>query len=383
MNALESPFNTLTLKRFPESRDRSLRAWDAADELLLNHLHEHCQSCLGGSARVLICNDAHGSLACALHESLPHSWSDSFLAHSALHTNWQANALADKPRVLTSLQALDGVFDLVVIKIPKTQALLEHQLASLIPHIHADTVVIAASLVRHLYRSAFSLLEKYLGPVSTSLAVKKARLVFAQVQISGLAPKSPYPDSYTDKELGFTLLNHANVFCRDRVDAAARLVTQHADKLGLADSVIDLGCGNGVLGIYLQQLQPQAHLTFVDESYMAVESARMNHTTLCSEHSPQARFEVANGLSPFDDQSTALILCNPPFHAQHAVARDSARDFFKQAARVLKPHGELWVVANKHLAYKRTLTNHFHDCKVIASNSGFVIYSASKPRQSD
>jgi len=385
MNVLRTPFKDLALHRYPPSADRSLRAWDAADELLLKHVHEHQNNGLPASARVLICNDSHGALACALHHVAPVSWSDSSLAHTALVKNWTANSLSGQPTKLSSLSKPEGVFDLVLIKVPKSQALLEHQLAKLRPHLTEKTVVIAASLVRHLYRSAFTLFEKYLGAVTTSLAVKKARLVFCQVDTKPTEHASPFPDSYHDEQLGMTLTNHANVFCRDRLDIGARVFISHthqltqqmSDSLSNGARIIDLACGNGVLGIHVQRQQPGAQLTFIDESYMAVDSARMNHQTLCGENSPSGIFDVANGLENCENNSADLILCNPPFHAQHAVAQDSAHEFIQQAARVLAPHGALWLVANNHLPYKRVMNRHFKQCATVANTSGFIVYSAT------
>ncbi len=40
--------------------------------------------------------------------------------------------------------------------------------------------------------------------------------------------------------------------------------------------VADLGCGNGVLALACALANPEAQFTLVDESYMAVQSAREN-----------------------------------------------------------------------------------------------------------
>ncbi len=377
MSRLSSALGQFTLTRWPASVDRSLQAWDAADELLIKHLCEKHQPDLDRCARVLICNDAHGALTCALHAASPVNWSDSFLAHTAARMNWQANRLPGAPCCVDSMTTPSGIYDLVLIKVPKTYALLEDQLARIRPLLHANSVVIAASMVRHLQRSAFALFEKYLGPVTTSLSVKKARLVFCHVEPSQPLLGSPYPDHYTDKALDITMLNHANVFCRDKVDSGARFFIAHCHRLPKAMQVIDLACGNGILGIHVQKVQPSAQLYFIDESYMAVASAQHNYHALIASPPVAPQFFTGDALEPFSASSVDLIICNPPFHVQHAIALDTARLFFQAAAGCLNSAGELWIVANRHLAYRNELKRHFRVCELIAGNQKFVVIRAA------
>lgn len=364
------------LQRWPVSSDRSLQAWDAADELLLAYVHEHQSSLLGGGARLLVCNDTHGALSCALHEFQPVVWSDSCLSHGAVRRNWEKNSLDSQPDCVDSLSNPEGPFKLVLIKVPKTSALLEDQLSRIRPLLDEHSVVIAASLVRHLHRTAFTLFEKYIGALTTSLAVKKARLVFCAAPASQPVIDSPFPDAYTDAELGMTFVNHANVFCRDRVDIGARFFLDHCSNLPQANDIIDLACGNGILGICVQRLQPQAHLHFIDESYMSVASAQDNYASNIEKSAIAPSFTVGNGLEEVGSNVADLIVCNPPFHVQHAIADDTARSFFKHAARCLRTGGQIWVVANRHLRYRSYLKRHFSHCDVVEGNRKFVLLKA-------
>ena len=53
-------------------------------------------------------------------------------------------------------------------------------------------------------------------------------------------------------------------------------------------------------------------------------------------------------------RSTSCVL-NPPFHAGAAVTTGIAHELFADAARVLRPGGELWTVWNSHLDYRPAL----------------------------
>ena len=85
----KTPFGAYKLQRLPRQKDDTLRAWDAADENLLNTLSEYAIT----PDQLLICNDAFGALSVALHKFHPTSWSDSTLAHKALRKNLAENNL--------------------------------------------------------------------------------------------------------------------------------------------------------------------------------------------------------------------------------------------------------------------------------------------------
>ncbi len=379
-----SPVGSLQLERYPQSSDRSLRAWDAADEYLLDYLVEQgmadTNSRQGEGKRALLVNDTFGAMSCALAACRydVYHWSDSLLSQLAVSVNFKRNDLDPDPHFVESTDAPPGIFELVLIKVPKTTALLEDQLLRLRAHVGRSSVIVAAGMVRNLGRSSFQSFEKILGPFTTSLARKKARLIFASVDPSLVPPPDLYPTEFTDAEVGFPLFGYANVFSRHRLDAGARHFLQHFNQLPEAASVIDLGCGNGVLGITYQRAYPGAQLCFVDESFMAIKSTRHGYLHQFSSAACNARFVVNDGLYNFADDSVDLILCNPPFHQQHTIDEQTARAMFIESKRCLRQHGELWVVANRHLRYQVSLKHLFGQCAVVAAGPRFTLFRARK-----
>ena len=117
---------------------------------------------------------------------------------------------------------------------------------------------------------------------------------------------------------------------------------------------------------------PEATVHFVDESFMAVASARDNFRAAFGADRA-AEFRVGDGLGEFAAASADLVLCNPPFHQQHAVGDRLAQRMFHDAKRVLRPGGELWVVGNRHLGYHVALKRLFGQVELVASNAKFVI----------
>ena len=141
--------------------------------------------------------------------------------------------------------------------------------------------------------------------------------------------------------------------------------------------MIDLGCGNGVIGLALLAAEPQAQILFCDESYMAVQSSRENVSRLFPAAS-HCEFLVDDSMSQQPDLSADYILCNPPFHQQNAVTDHIAWQMFSDARRVLKKNGRLRIVANRHLAYSEKLARLFGGCIHVASNAKFTILEAIK-----
>ncbi|MGZ5029990.1 MAG: methyltransferase [Methylobacter sp.] len=362
------------LNRLPKRPRELLRAWDAADEYLLDTLAE--QPKLLDGARILIVNDSFGALAVALSTYRPYALSDSYLSQQATRLNLAANNLPElSVSLLSSLDMPEGGFDLVLIKVPKTLALLEDELIRLRPHLTASTRVIVASMVKTLPSSVWKLLERLVGPTTTSLAKKKARLIFASLDAGLAVPPSPYPVSYRLENTEYLISNHANVFSRDSLDIGTRFFLQHLPVRQDACDIIDLGCGNGLVGLIAAERCPAAIVHFVDESFMAVASARDNFRRAFGEQR-EATFRVGDGLMAAESESADLILCNPPFHQQNTVGDQIAVSLFKQSKRVLRKGGELWVIGNRHLVYHSYLDRLFGGHAVIAANSKFVIFKA-------
>lgn len=374
MPLLETPFARLDLIRQPEQQNEPLQAFDAADEYLLGHLADQNP---GADTRVLVLNDSFGALAASLTGKVRVTSSgDSFLALQGLEKNLLRNGMPfDAVPYIPASDAIVGPFDRVLIRVPKTLALLEEQLIRLQGQLAPGAQVIAAAMVKHLPRAAGDLLERYIGPVQASLAVKKARLLIATVEPKAPAA-SPYPTRYRLDAPSIELLNHANVFCREGLDIGTRAFLPHLPgNLGMA-RVADLGCGNGVLAIASALQNPEAQYTLIDESFMAVQSASENWRAALGDRDVVVR--AGDGLAGQEPQSLDVVLCNPPFHQQHALTDNVAWEMFHHARRCLKINGELYIVANRHLDYFHKLKKIFGNCTTIATNNKFVVLKAVK-----
>ncbi|MNH12028.1 Ribosomal RNA large subunit methyltransferase G [compost metagenome] len=323
-------------------------------------------------------NDGFGALAAYLHGHGPVCVSDSHISERATLANLAENGLDPAQITLQdALAPLPAAPALVVIKVSKYQALLEQQLLALREVVTPATRILAAGKAKDIHSSTLKLFEKYLGETRTSLAWKKARLIHCEPQAERPALTNPFPTVWPLEGTDMLIHNHANVFSRTSLDIGARFMLDNLP-IHSARKVIDLGCGNGVLGLSLLAKDSEVEVTFIDESHMAVASARLNVEHNLPDALPRAHFLVNNCLDGVAVGAADRILCNPPFHQLQAITDHIAWQMFTDAHRVLPQGGELWIVGNRHLDYHNKLKRLFANAQVVASNSKFVILKAIK-----
>src|SRR5690242_252056 len=169
MNRLSTPWGEYDLTRFPEDPRDQLRAWDAADEYLLRHLEG-----IGLSGAVVALGDRWGALTTALAARGAGSLtqiSESFLGQEATRANLaRAGGAPESVTLLSTHDEPPARVDVLLVRVPKSLALLEDQLHRLAPAVHAGTVVVGTGMVKDIHTSTLNLFERLLGPTKTSLA---------------------------------------------------------------------------------------------------------------------------------------------------------------------------------------------------------------------
>ncbi|WOP39156.1 methyltransferase [Streptomyces sp. Li-HN-5-13] len=376
---MTTPWGELELARFPEDPRERLRAWDASDEYLLRHLAEQ-KTDLSGT--VVVVGDRWGALATALAAHRPEQITDSYLAQEATRANLARNGVeSGAVRLLTTQDPPPGRIDVLLVRVPKSLALLEDQLLRLAPAVHEGTVVVGTGMVKEIHTSTLRLFERVLGPTRTSLAERKARLIHCAPNPLLERPANPWPYSYPLPDgvgvvSGRTVVNHAGVFCADRLDIGTRFFLQHLPAGGGPRRVVDLGCGNGVVGTAMALAHPEDEVLFVDESFQAVASAQ--ETYRANGVPGHAEFRVGDGLAGVPSGSVDLVLNNPPFHSHQATTDATAWRMFTGARRALRPGGELWVIGNRHLGYHVKLRRLFGNSELVAADPKFVVLRAVK-----
>ncbi|MEH6357570.1 MAG: methyltransferase [Pseudomonadales bacterium] len=369
-NQLASPFNSINLERLPRDFSQTLRAWDAADEYLLQHLYEHHPDV----SQPLIFNDSFGALSLSLLQQNPVSINDSFVSQQALRSNQQSNSDIKDSGNITLLDSITPLpaAPIAILKLPKNSRYFEYQLQALNHYLPAGTPVIISAMVKYLSSSFFKLFEQHLSETSTTLAKKKARLLIGITRGAYAAPTLDQPR--LQSEIGLTLFDTPNVFAAGKLDQGSRFFLQNFPDLSDIEQAVDLGCGNGILGLNALQKNPQLKVSFVDESCHAI------HATRCAVEalgvSGRAELTQNHCLLGFDNDSVDTVLCNPPFHQQQAVGIQIAQQMFRDSARVLKSGCSLYIIGNRHLGYHVELKKHFKNVQILANDKKFVLWAA-------
>lgn len=182
------------------------------------------------------------------------------------------------------------------------------------------------------------------------------------------SPSQPFELHARVGELEVTLLSDHGVFSKDRPDPGSLLLAKRA-KLPASGSVLDLGCGYGLLGIVAALNGPGLRVTFVDLNPRAVELARKN----CERHR-LTEVELLCGDAPqvLGERRFDAILCNPPYRA----GKTAVMALLQDAAERLEPGGTLWIVGRTRQGIKtlaRDISPWFAEVETVDISGGYRV----------
>lgn len=375
---LETPLGPKDLRRRHTSPDSPLRAWSAADELLLAAIGTM------DPGRLLIVNDAWGALSVGLDRWKPVVWSDSALERAAIEANLARNGgstIAD--RVVTGDRVPEGVFDTVVLVVPKSLALLEWQCRGIAAVRGPSTRLLIGGMSRHVTRGVAESIEGILGPLRWNPARRKARVL--EVEPATGASSAPIIEATAAfvTDAGIVVHEAPGVFSAGHLDVGTGLLL---DEIGEAvpspggGRVADLGCGNGIIAATLGRQWPEASFDLIDVSDLSVLAAKATWQTNHADDAGRARFFVADGfpagVGPYD-----VIVTNPPFHQGHAEDRGLTDRLLQGAAAHLVEGGIVVVVAQRHRELHRRLRRWFGRVETVSAHPSHVVFVAALPRR--
>ena len=139
-----------------------------------------------------------------------------------------------------------------------------------------------------------------------------------------------------------------------------------------ASCVLDLASGNGILAKEVQKILPQAEIHLLDDSFLAIESSKLNVK------GDSVVFHHTNDLNKINNGQFDYVISNPPFHVEHEIDINLPIELFKQVHRCLTNNGTFQLVANNHLNYKTHLIKIFGNVETTAQNDKFVVYACQK-----
>ena len=141
------------------------------------------------------------------------------------------------------------------------------------------------------------------------------------------------------------------------------------------ETVLDLGCGTGVIGAVASLQVPQGFVTLVDCNVTATTCAER---TLADNDVSNAEVRLADGVTGLRPTSYDLVLSHLP------RGRAVQEELIHSVAWVLRPGGRFYFVAHKRagvkgaIAYTRTV---FGRCGVVRQKKGYHVALAVKPTE--
>ena len=357
------------LRRWPDVEAPDLRAWDAADTLILDEAAAH----LSGTLTVI--GDDYGALTLGALDrgaTLVRVHQDSLAGERALAANLdrldhRAGAYASLP---LAPELVEGA-TVVLLKLPRSLDALNEIAALIAAHADPSVVVYAGGRLKHMTVTMNDVLLRHFGTVDVTHARQKSRVLVARGPLAGpeASPRRQFHD-----DLGLWVVATGGVFAGTSVDIGTRALLGVLDQMPPYGSAVDLGCGTGILAAQLKRQRPEAAVLASDRSAAAAASARLTMEA----NGLEVRVSRDEALGREPDASADLVALNPPFHSGAAVHPGVSTALFEAAARVLRPGGELWAVWNSHLAYRPALERLVGPTRQIVRTAKFTVTASTR-----
>lgn len=170
--------------------------------------------------------------------------------------------------------------------------------------------------------------------------------------------------SINDKNFNF--YTDKGVFSKNKLDFGSRTLLNQLLTLKLKGSLLDVGCGYGVMGIILSSFF-NINVDMIDINKRAIHLALMN---IKENKCKNIEAFISNGYEKVEKKYD-YIITNPPIRAGLEVVYE----FLFKAKDYLKEDGELYFVMNKDQGAKRAIKDLGKIAKVniLDKNKGFYV----------
>lgn len=172
----------------------------------------------------------------------------------------------------------------------------------------------------------------------------------------------------------FSLLSDSGVFSKGGLDDGSRLLLETIAKTDLGNSILDMGCGVGPIGLLLAHFDKNRHVTLVDVNRRALSCAKENAKRLNVEDQVEIKeSDVYSNVT----SSFSSIVTNPPIRAGKKVTYA----MYAGAISHLNEGGQLILVIRKQqgaascLEFLQTI---YKSVEVKKSKKGYRILIAKK-----
>lgn len=224
--------------------------------------------------------------------------------------------------------------------------------------------------------SAAGLVREALGRVATLGYRKGRRVLVSEREGSVRADRDAEPARVAEVSVGGESLEietRPGVFAGGELDEGTRLLVESL-AVQPGDEALDLGCGSGIVGLFIARRTPAGRAVLVDSDLGAVDLARRNAGRNGVEN---VEVLASNGYSALADRRFDLIASNPPFHVGRIQSPAIVQRFVAEAPAHLKPGGRFYLVANAFLHYESLFSDAFDRPVVVAETTRYRVLRAT------
>ncbi|MEJ6488121.1 methyltransferase [Leucobacter sp. USCH14] len=373
------------LTREPDFDADELQAFDAADHLILRSAVEDLaerplQHPLRG-ADIVVIGDRHGALtlgAATVFEATGiRTHQDPLLGERALAQNAGRLGLTDRYVHHPLDAALLTGARLVLLQLPRGLEALAEISEAIARWADPEVRVFAGGRVKHMTRAMNDVLGRDFTRVTAGLGWRKSRVLRAESRRERAGDSPSFPKWGSDSDLDFSIAAFGATFGGPVLDHGSRLLLGTLAHVSREPAtVIDLGCGNGVLAVSAALRFPGAQVLATDQSAAAVAATRL--TAGAAGVADRVAVDRSDALEAVPDEWADLILLNPPFHTGATVHAGVGHRLIRSCRRALAPGGELRLVFNSHLRYRPLVEREVGPVRQLARTAAFTVLSASR-----
>ncbi|OCN03470.1 methyltransferase [Erysipelotrichaceae bacterium MTC7] len=170
-----------------------------------------------------------------------------------------------------------------------------------------------------------------------------------------------------------TFISDHGVFSKDGLDEGTKVLLSSIENEVFRDTVLDLGCGLGIVGILMKKRYPDTKITMVDVNDRALLLAKEN----AQKNQVDVETLKSDGFDSLHERRFESIITNPPIRAGKQVVYKLLGESYDH----LQENGRLYFVMRKSHGAKsaqKYVNSIFGNCTLLAKDKGFYVYMSSK-----
>lgn len=168
------------------------------------------------------------------------------------------------------------------------------------------------------------------------------------------------------------ILNSDNgVFSKDRIDFGTNVLLNSLEDLSNIKSVLDVGCGVGIIGISLAKKYDNLAVHMIDVNEKAIsltkENIAINKVKNCQAYLSNVYSDV--------NEKFDMIISNPPIRA----GKDVVHGIAIGAKEKLNNSGFFYAVVQKKQgadSFKKKLQEIYNNVEIVNKDSGYIIFKS-------